>query len=195
MGLPEKIGIESALEGYLPQPGHPGAVRARFRIDNSEASPGERFEDGDWLKVAIVARVYDRERMERTGLVPEAPLAEGPEVQATARTSWQTVDLPLPQMPLGHHAVVAKVYSADERYRKLFDPSKCYVGIVAFGFVTRVRLADLQAVYAGGIGNPLAEEEIKRQVRGGGVVAEADDGTLYRAIELSDRLVTEPLHG
>ncbi len=196
MSLPERIGVESFLEGYLPLPGQPGSVRARFRIDNSEAAPAQRFGDGDWLKVSVVARVYDREQVERSGAVPEVPLAEGTEIAATARTSWTVVDLPLPPVPIGHHGVVAKVFSADDRYRKLFDPSKCHLGIVSYGFVTRMKLSDLQSVYApGGVGNPLAEAEIKRQVRAGGVIAQADNGALLRATEVNGSLVISPIQG
>ena len=85
---------------------------------------------GDWLNVAVVAKVYDLQEIQRQGRVPDVPLAQGPEVQTRARTDWGVVDLVLPPLQAGEYAVVAKVYSSDDRYRRPFAPSNCYVAVI-----------------------------------------------------------------
>lgn len=195
MSLPEKIGIESRITLYLP-PGPPsgtseteapenvGKVRASFRISTP-------FPEGDWLDVEVVARVFDREYVERYRRTPENPIAEGVAVRTKARSLETVVDLVLPPMPFGQHPVVAKVYSHDDHYRKLFDPSNCYVAIVPYGYLSRIQLSELRDVYAG-VGNPAAEQEIRRQVRDGAVIAE-ENGVLYRTREERGLLVLEAL--
>lgn len=187
MSLPETIAIESHVAEYLDPV---SAVRARFRVDGSSSSGS--FPEGDWLHVVVKARVYSHEDVEAKGYVPDMPVAEGPEVAATARTEWGFVDLPLPSVRYGRYAVVAKVYSADDRYRKSFRPSNCYASRVIFGFrFVRMRLEDLQAVYRG-VGNPVAENEIREMVRTGLIVAEDEKGVEYAASEREGQLALEP---
>ena len=77
--------------------------------------------------------------------------------------------------------------------RSIAEPRKnCYVGMVPYGYITRIQWSDLKDVYTTGLGNPSAEEEIKRFVRGGGVIAE-EDGILYRVADNNGQLVREPL--
>jgi hypothetical protein len=198
VSIPDKIGIESRITQYLPA-GEPsgtteegsghrvGKVRARFRIENGN----NLFPEGEAVDVKIVAQVHDREYVEKFGRTPEeGPIAEGDEVLRSARTAWSVVDLPLPPAPFARHPVVAKVYSNDARYRKLFDPSNCYVGIIEYGYFVRMRRSDLESIYSG-VGNPAAEGEIRKYVRGGAVIAD-EDGGLLRASEVDGRLHLEP---
>jgi hypothetical protein len=100
-------------------------------------------------------------------------------------------------MRFNEYAVVAKVYSDDERYRSPFDPSNCYAGVVRYGVhAVRINLADLEDLYAR-VNNPLAEEEIKSLVRRGLVVAEDEDGNEYFTAEATAeenvKLIYRPL--
>ena len=103
-GFPERVGIESRVVELLS---NGLGIRAKFRI----AAGQSPFPEGDWLRVRINARVYDPADVAR-----EPPRAEGAEVEATARTEWAMIDLPLPSMIRGQYSVCAKVYSADDRY-------------------------------------------------------------------------------
>lgn len=186
--LPHRIGIESEIAEILP--GRPVA-RARLRIDNSEAG-SFGFPEGDWLRVRITARLYSPDDAKRGAF--ELPLAEGVEVEATARpTSWTVVDLPLPAVTRGEYAITAKVFSADERYRQKFVPSNCRVAQTTYGDLIRVDKAVLEDIYMrGGYGNRVAEEELKRQVRDGVVVA-VDGDMLLRALEVEGVLRFDPV--
>jgi hypothetical protein len=191
----DKVGVESRISTYLPPRGASGTpddelqeqvgkVRAEVRL----SAP---FPEGDWLAVEIVAQVFDREYVDQYGRTSEdALIAEGPAVAITVRRSRVVVDVPLPPMPYGRHPVVAKVYSVDERYRRLFDPSNCYLETVPFGYLSRIRKADLEDVYRG-IGNPAAEEEIRRLVRAGAVIVD-DEGKALEAREDNGHLVLRP---
>jgi hypothetical protein len=161
-----------------------GKVRAEIHLM-------EPFPEGDWLAIEVVAQVYDQgyvEKYKRTA--DHALLAEGAPVPIKARRSKTVVDVPLPPMPFGSHPVVARVNSVDERYRKLFDPSLCFIGVVPYGHLTRIRMTDLEDVYRG-IGNPTAEEEIKRLVRAGSVVVE-QGGKLFQVSERDGRPQLDP---
>jgi len=106
-------------------------VRARFRIESTGEPP---FPSGDWLSVTVCARVYNPIEVGQRGYIgSRPPLAQGPEVPATARTEWSVVDLELPRMPPGEYVVVAKVYSRDEQYRRDFEPSNCFASVVPIG--------------------------------------------------------------
>lgn len=186
--VPATIGIESDITEILTD--RPIA-RARFRIDNS--GPGSApFPDGDWLRVRITARLYDPR--DAAGGSFDLPLAEGTEVVATARSiSWTVVDLPLPQVIRSQYALAAKVFSADERYRQRFDPSNCRVSVATYGDLIRIDKTVLEDIYRrGGYGNPAAEEELKRNVREGVVVA-VDGETLLRAAESGGVLRLDPI--
>jgi len=178
--FPDQVGIESHVTNYLPQE---RAVRAEVQIVDRA---GQSFPPGDGLKTTVVARVYNLEEVKQVGTVPRVPLAEGQEVPLTAMLEPRVVTLPLPSMPFGTHAVVAKVYSADDRYRKPFEPSRCYVGQVTFGDLVRIRRSMLEAIYSPtGVGNPMAESEIKGLVQQGAVIAEDDAGQLWIAREVA----------
>lgn len=180
--LPEKIGVESDIVEPLPS----GGIRAKFRVAGGRPA----FPEGDWLRVRVCARVYDPAESAQ-----EPPRAEGNEVEATARCEWSVIDLPLPTMLRGEYAVCAKVYSADDRYRKLFEPSRCRLSLVTFGDLIRVDVTVLDDIYKrGGYGNPAAEEEIRRNVRAGAVVAVDESGRLFSASETDNgRLDLRPL--
>lgn len=193
--LPETIGIESRIKLYLPPgpaSGQPadaplefaGSVRIEFRITTA-------FPAGDWVEVEAVARVFDHEYVQRYRRSPENHLAEGQVVPSRARAETTILDIPLPSLPFAHHALQAKVYSRDARYRKLFEPSHCFLAIVPYGFVSRARLQDLRDIYAG-VGNPIAAEEIKRQVRDGAIIGE-EDGVLFSTREVNGQLAVAPL--
>lgn len=189
--LPPKIGIESEIAEILP--GRPIA-RARLRIDNSEAG-SLPFPEGEWLRVRVTARLYSPADAKRGAF--ELPLAEGAEVEATARsTSWTVVDLPMPSVTRGEYAITAKVFSADEHYRQKFDPSRCRLALTTYGDLIRIDKTVLEDIYRrGGYGNPVAEEQLKRHVREGVVVA-VDGDTLLRASDVEGSLRFEPIrHG
>jgi hypothetical protein len=131
----EKAGIRSELLGVLTTPdGSRAIARVRFRMDNSGLPPEKSFPAGDWLDVSICARVYDAAEVNRLSRIPDSPLAQGPEITATARTDWSATDLELPPLPWGEYIFVAKVYSRDDRYRKSFDPSNCVAFVIRYGF-------------------------------------------------------------
>src|SRR5438105_1275019 len=113
-----RVGIHSQILEVFPAPDGRGIVRAQFRIDNEEAPTDQMFAAGDWLDVLVSVRVYDSADVRGRGALPQSPLAQGPEVRATARTEWTIVDLELPFMPRNDYVVVAKVHSRDDRYRK-----------------------------------------------------------------------------
>lgn len=183
MTLPSRLTVESHLLEYLPAQNR---VRAKFLV-----TP---IPTGEWIDVVVRARVYNLAEVQRRGMVPDTPLAEGGEVPDTARPSeWRVVDLPLPEMPYGKHAVVAKVYSRDRRYEAPFEPSLCYVGSVVYGLrPARMRFADLMAVYEGSTKNPLAEGYIRDQVRAGLIEVEDDDGQVSSVREEHGKLVLVP---
>lgn len=186
--VPQRIGIESDITEILSER---LIARARFRIDNTGAA-AEPFPEGDWLRVRVTARLYNPDDANRGTF--ELPVAEGREVESTARpTTWTVVDLPLPAVLRREYAINAKVFSADERYRKRFDPSNCRVSLTTFGELIRIDKAVLEDIYLrGGYGNPAAEEELKRRVREGVVVA-VERSQLYRASESGGALLLDPL--
>lgn len=183
MTLPSRLSVESHLLEYLPAQ---NKVRAKFLVDSIPA--------GEWVEVVVRARVYNLAEVQRRGMVPDTPLAEGAEVPDSARPSeWRVVDLPLPDMPYGKHAVVAKVYSRDQNYKAPFEPSRCYVGSVVYGLrPARMRLADLIAVYQGNTNNPLAEDYLRDQVRAGLIEVEDDAGQVSSVREEHGKLVLVP---
>lgn len=183
MTEPEKIGIESEVLQYLADP---PTLRARFRIVPAPGS--EPLDEGDWRNVRVVARVFDPDRAQQGDF--ESPLAEGPDVAKAARTTWTPVDLPLPSMPFGGYSVTAKVFSADDRYRKGFEPSLCRVYRLSFGYFLHIDRQIIEDVYRGGYANPLAEEEIRREVRARRVIV-TDGGRQLRARESEDRARVE----
>jgi len=176
------IGVESMITTTLP---NGAGVRARFRLSSSRAAP---FPAGDWRAVRISARVFDPQDVQR-----DTPLGEGAAKDAVARTDWSVVDLELPPMLRGRYSVQAKVYSADDRYRRLFMPSNCRPALVEFGDRLRVDRSILEDVYASRTGNPLAEEQIRRHVRGDQVEAVDEQGRRFRATEVEGRIDFEPL--
>jgi hypothetical protein len=184
----DRVGIESDIVEILADR---AVARARLRIDNSQ-SRSSPFPDGDWLKVAVSARLYDPRDAERGGF--DLPLAEGIEIEATARTNpWTVVDLALPPVLRREYAMAAIVFSADARYRKKFDPSNCRLVRLTYGELVRIDRAVLEDIYLrGGYGNPLTEEELKKQVRAGMVVA-TDGERLLRATEANGKLHLEPI--
>jgi hypothetical protein len=186
--VPPRIGIESDITEILPD--RPIA-RARFRIDNSGAVSNP-FPEGDWLRVKVTARLYSPHDANRGSF--DLPLAEGVEIESTARaTSWTVVELPLPRVIRGEFALTAKVFSADERYRQKFDPSSCRVSLTTYGDLIRIEKSVLEDIYRrGGYGNPVAEEELKRRVRDGVVVA-VDGERLLRAAESGGELHLDPI--
>jgi hypothetical protein len=186
--VPPRIGIESDITEILPD--RPIA-RARFRIDNSGLGSSP-FSEGDWLKVKITARLFSPDDANRGSF--DLPLAEGAEVESTARpTSWTVVDLPLPRVIRSEFALTAKVFSADERYRQRFDPSNCRISLTTYGDLVRIDKSVLEDIYfRGGYGNPAAEEELKRRVRDGVVVA-VDGEKLLRAAERDGVLHLDPI--
>jgi len=174
--------VESHLTEYLAASNQ---VRAKLWIESLPA--------GDWLDVVVRARVYNLAEVERLGRLPESPLAEGTDVPTRACSEPTVVDLPLPEMPYGKHAVIAKVYSSDDRYRQTFEPSRCYVGTVVYGLrPVRMRMSDLLAVYTG-INNPLAQDYIRSQVRAGGIEVVDDSGRVCRVREVGGQPVFSPL--
>lgn len=130
----DKVGIQSELTDVFRSDSGRAIVRARFRVDNATTPLDQQFQPGDWLEVAIRARVYDPDSVGARMALPEKPRAEGPEEKRTARTEWTAVDLELPPMPRGDYIVVAKVYSVDPTYRRPFDPSNCFAFRVDYGF-------------------------------------------------------------
>ncbi len=185
MTLPARLGVESNLLAYLPDL---GSVRARYRVHG--------LPPGAALDVSVRARVYDLRQVQNLGVLPASPIADGLEVDTRARAEWSVIDLPLPRLDYGQYAVVAKVYNRDPAYPNgEFVPSHCYVGEVAYGLrPVRLRLPDVLAIYEG-IGNPLAEEAIKNQVRAGLVVVEDESGVLYSVHEENGKPVRVPLSG
>jgi hypothetical protein len=126
MSLPEKIGIESHLMAILP-----AALRAKFRIDEgSVTGDPARFPGGNWVDVVVAARLYRYADVQGRGTLPDVPWAQGPDVPGKARKEWTVIDLPLPWVEPGRYAVVAKVHSADNEYRRAFDPSRCLAYVV-----------------------------------------------------------------
>lgn len=183
--LPD-VGVESEFVEFIPDT---RAVRFRYRL--IDGTGGDAFPAGDWLEVSISVQTFDPDAARRADV--SSPRAMGPEVSATARTHWSVVDLPIPVVAVGEHAFAAKVFSADDRYRKPFSPSKCWVYRATFGEYQRIDLQTLRDAYAGSTGNPLAEEEIRSEVREGHVAAVDEHGVLFRAREQDGRLVVEPL--
>ena len=164
----------------------PPMARVRFRL-------GSSFPAGDWLNVTVTARLFDPAEARRGRF--EEPLAAGPEVPARARSNaWSVVDVALPHVVRREYALVGKVFSADPRYRKPFSPSDCHVVTAMLGGLVRMHREVLEDVYErGGYGNPAAEDEIKRWVRDGAIVAVDPDGQLWRPIEKNGQLAFEPL--
>jgi hypothetical protein len=119
-----KVGIESdILEVFADR----RIARARIRIDNSGAATA-RFPEGDWLRVSVSACLHDPSDPNRA---EEALLAQGEEIEAKVRAElWTIVDLPLPWIVLGGYLISARVFSADGRYRRPFDPCRCRVSHV-----------------------------------------------------------------
>lgn len=186
MNLPAQLGVESNLLAYLPDM---GSVRARYCVHGLP-------EDAS-LHVSVRARVYDLQQVRSQGLLPQSgPIAEGPQIETRARAGWTEIELPLPRLDYGEYAVVAKVYNRDPAYTAgEFVPSHCYVGEVAYGVrPVRLLMSDILALYAG-VGNPLATEAIRNQIRAGLVVAEDERGTLYAIHEVNGRPVGTPLAG
>lgn len=186
--VPSKIGIESDITEILADQ---RLARAKLRIDNSRAGSSP-FPEGDWRTVRITARLYDPLTAAKGSF--ELPLAEGTEVVATARPStWTVVELPLPHVIRSRYAFLAKVFSDDDRYRQPFDPSHCRVSLATYGELIRIEKSVLEDIYLrGGYGNPAAEEELKRRVRDGIVIA-VDGNTLLRAAESGGGLLLEPI--
>lgn len=191
----EKIGVESRVSTYLPPGAASGAAGGEAEANvgkvRAELHLAAPFPEGEWLAVEVVAQVFDREYVDRFNRSAEqALIAEGPPVAVKARSSKLIVDLPLPPMPFGVHPVKARVYSVDERYRKLFEPDDCFLRDVAFGYLSRITQSELVDVYRG-VGNPAAEEEIKRLVRAGAVVVE-HEGKLFEPIDEGGALRFRP---
>lgn len=177
-----KVGVESDVQSMSPDS---PVARVRFRLTN--------FPSGDWLTVTVSAQLFQLEDTRRGRF--DQPVAAGPEVEARARSeSWSVVDLPLPRVVRREYAVVGRVFSADPRYRKPFSPSECRVVGTTLGDLVRVQKEVLDDVYSrGGYGNPAAEDELKRWVREGLVIAVDPGGQLWRPVEKDERLEFEPL--
>lgn len=184
---PTHIGIESDILRLVPME---RLAEVRLRVDNNGAPTP--FPVGDWLHVSVAVRLFDPADAERGRF--DEPLAAGAEAVVVARPdSWTHLVLALPRVIRREYAMAAKVYSADERYRELFEPSRCRVVRTTYGDVVRLEQRVLDDIYNhGGYGNPSAEAEIRRLVREGAVVTM--DGTrLVRATELDGQLRLEPL--
>lgn len=127
----QTVGVESDLLSVLRNDTGAFVLRAKFKL--VDPRPAEAMPQGDFLDVIISARVY-----ESVGVpVPSVPHAEGPPVRRTARVNeWTVVDMELPPVPWRNEGyfVTAKVFSHDDRYRKNFDPSNCWVRQLKFGF-------------------------------------------------------------
>lgn len=176
--LQREIGIESDVVELLPEP---ALARARLRIDNSEAR-GQPFPEGRWLTVKVSTWLFEPTAAQEGRF--DEPIAAGPEIDAVARAgSWTYVDLPLPYVFRREYLLMARVFSADPDYPRLFSPSRCRVYRATFGNVLRVEKTVLDDVYEHrGYGNPGAEAELRRWVQEGAVVVE-DEGRLFRAVE------------
>jgi hypothetical protein len=175
----DKVGIESQIVEILPD--RP-VVRARLRITD------QGFPQGDWLRVTVSARLGRRARQFRLAA------RRGHEIEATARSvDWTVVDLPLPHVLRGEYSMVARVFSADDRYRRSFIPSNCRVFRVTCGELVRVGRSVLEDIHSrGGYGNPAAEEQLEKHVRAGVVVA-TDGNRIFKAAEASGELRLEPI--
>lgn len=187
MTFPQSIGVESEIRDFKEVPDTPGNIIVAFRLIDSPLESEQALSESEQLKVRLVAQVYDYELVERFKRVPEIALAVGQEIHASASKTFDTVELPLPTIPYGRYSIVGKVYSADERYVRKFDPSKCFAYSITYGEFLKISLPELQDIYTG-VDNPILEDYIRRRVRQGSVLVVLQDNFLMRATEVNGKL-------
>ena len=178
--LPESFGVEARLQEHDPDR---GLVWASYKL----LPP---FPTNDWLEVSVQARVYNKSDVLRLGGVPDTPVAEGPEIDVRARTEQGMVPLPLPPRYVSEWAVVPKVRSVDPRFRKPFEPSRCYVGLLRYGFTPgSTTPAQLQAAWA----IPENRAGLQELMESRRLLVLGPKGELLRPHLVNDKLDFEPM--